>query len=465
MTKPDLTNPATIADLPARQAPYWIVLEYSRHLGVHRKPSGKSFWVARVRTISGGYRQRRLAPCKPSHDGVSYNDAIALAEAWFTDPAIERIASKPTPVGVNRTLKYEKSVEAFTIGDAMEDYVEWKRIAATRSHFETNLSLINFHIIPRLGNVPLDGFTGRRFAEFCREVLETPPKRGNQPVGPRMSLEHLGAEALRKRKKTLNTLIGILRLALRMAWENGDTDSERAWRCLRRIPSADVPRQVFLTRDQCRSLISNCRGDLADLVRGALFSGCRVSELQRMRVQDVGTHVFGIYIRPSKNGRGRYVILPEEGMNFFLSLIAGKPEDEFVFKMENGTVWNGGHKHLFREACNKAELPLELVFHGLRHTYASQLVQAGTPLAIVAKQLGHANTDTVSRTYGHLSYTSIETEIHRRFAPIERDAHQDRSRMDRLKRSLQGSPPPVKETLHWPISNFSMSRVGRYQQV
>ncbi|WP_425053072.1 tyrosine-type recombinase/integrase [Psychromarinibacter sp. S121] len=396
---------------------------------------------------------------------MGYAEAVALADAWFADPAIQRIASKPTPVGVNRTLRYKKCVEAFTIGDAMKDYVEWKRIAATRSHFETNLSLINFHIIPRLGHVPLNGFTGRQFAEFCRDILETPPKRGNQPVGPRISLEDLDAEALRKRKKTLNTLIGILRLAFRMAWENGDTDSERAWRCLRRIPSADVPRQVFLTRDQCRSLISNCRGDLRDLVRGALYSGCRVSELQRMRVQDVGSHVFGIYIRPSKNGRGRYVILPEEGMDFYLSLIAGKSEDEFVFRMENGAAWRGGHKHLFREACKKADLPSGLVFHGLRHTYASQLVQAGTPLAIVAKQLGHANTDTVSRTYGHLSSRSIETEIHKRFAPIEREASQGRIGVDRLQRSLQGSPSPVEETLHWPISNFSMSRVSRYQGV
>lgn len=94
------------------------------------------------------------------------------------------------------------------------------------------------------------------------------------------------------------------------------------------------------------------------------------------------------------------------------------------------------------------------MFHGLRHTYASQLVQAGTPLPIVARQLGHANTDTVSRTYGHLSCIDIERELERRFAPLTQDMHIDRTRLGSIRRSLQDDAP-VLDPGSWPMSNFS----------
>src|SRR5690606_7470654 len=105
------------------------------------------------------------------------------------------------PVGPTQHLKYVKGVSGFTVGDALRDYVEWKRIAAARTHFESCISLINHHIVPRLGDVLLDDFTARRFTAFCLEVLESAPKRGNRQQGPQRRIEDLDHDALRKRKK------------------------------------------------------------------------------------------------------------------------------------------------------------------------------------------------------------------------------------------------------------------------
>lgn len=183
---------------------------------------------------------------------------------------------------------------------------------------------------------------------------------------------------------------------------------------------------------------------------GALYTGCRVSELAQMRVRDVGGHFFGVYVRPMKSYRGRYVHLPEEGMSFFLDQCETKDEEDLIFRMSSGRPWSGSHKHLFRQAVIAATLPPGFVFHGLRHTYASQLVQAGTPLAIVAKQLGHSTTDTVSRTYGHLSCQSIESELNRRFASIKKRGAD--TRLAALRTSLQ----VVEETSSsWPVRNHS----------
>lgn len=433
-------------------------MEYCRHIGVEKPPGRPFYWVARVRRKDGGYKQIRLTVAKK--DGrwlTDYGEAIEQAKAWFETEEIKAVASASYPVGVTQELRYTNSVNAFTVGDALLDYVEWKRIAATRSHFETNLSLINYHLIPRLGDLPTTELTSRVVIKFCRDVIETPPKRGNQKPRPKCSMDELSSEALRKRKKTVNALLGILRLALRMAWENGEIDSERSWRCIHSLPNFDAPRNVFLSRAQCRKLITSCRSDLAALVKAALYSGCRVSELARMEVGDVGAGVFGIYVRPSKNGRARYVILSSEGMSFFLDVTKSRPRGELLFKMDSGKSWAGGHKHLFKAAVRKAGLPDEFVFHGLRHTYASQLVQAGTPLAVVAKQLGHATTDTVSRTYGHLCCDSIEKHIEQGFATLDQGAETDSQKLKEFRATLELGELPMMPVPHWPKSNFALA--------
>lgn len=452
---PSFAENGNLLSLPVRNSEYWNILEFCRHLGFSNRNGQDRFWLARVRLRSGSYRQTRLGRVKLFHpEGLDYEQAVSLARAWFETPAVQQVASEPFGVGVNVILRYSKGAVGFTVGDAMRDYVEWKRVAAARSHFETNLSLINHHIIPRLGDVLLCDFQGRLFTEFCLDVLEAPPKRGRQPLGQRLSLDALDQEALRKRKKTLNALIGILRLAFKMAWENGEISSERHWLCLRRVPHADTPRHYFLTRGQCQELLAASRSDLKLLVLGALYTGCRISELANLKVADVGGHVFGIYVGPQKSWKSRYVLLPEEGMSFFLDQCEGKHADELVFSRETGGSWGRtAYRHLFKEAVIKAGLPFDFVFHGLRHTYASQLVQAGTPLAVVAKQLGHANTDTVSRTYGHLSCQTIEDELSRRFAPLSSGRHD--ARLVGIRASLQSIPVP--EPSSWPRSNFCKS--------
>ena len=220
--------------------------------------------------------------------------------------------------------------------------------------------------------------------------------------------------------------------------ENGEIESDRAWRCIRRLPIHDQPRHRFLTRDECRELLEACRPDLRRLVLGALYTGCRVSELAQLKVQDVGADIFGVYVAPFKSYHARYVHVPAEGMSFFLDQCQGKDGEDLVFRMNSGKPWSGGHAHIFRDAVKRAGLPAGFVFHGLRHTYASQLVQAGAPIVLVAKQLGHANTETVSKTYGHLSCQTVDEELANRFAPIERRGSDPR--LSKYRSTLQDTP-------------------------
>ena len=50
-------------------------------------------------------------------------------------------------------------------------------------------------------------------------------------------------------------------------------------------------------------------------------------------------------------------------------------------------------------------------FHALRHTWASLAAMNGTPLFVVAKNLGHADARMVERHYGHLAPSYIADAI------------------------------------------------------
>ncbi|MHA7827792.1 MAG: tyrosine-type recombinase/integrase [Roseovarius sp.] len=452
-----------VPNLPVRNAPHWAILEYCRHIGIAKTHENHGHWVARIRTKRGNYKQARLIPWDANVNTQA--EAIEKARRWFSLPHVATLASDPFPKGSKQGLNYCPWGDVFTVGHALQDYLAWKRIAAAKSHYDAVVSMINYHILPSLGHVPLQDFNGRHIARFALDVLETPPKRGNQALQRRRALSELTEDELRKRKKTLNALIGILRLAVRLAWENGETDSERAWRCIRRVPLSEVPRTIFLTRPECQKLLACCRSDLKNLVLGALYTGCRVTELSRMKIRDVAEHVFGVLVTPSKSRKPRYVFLPDEGMAFFLSLCRGRDANDYVFLHQNGKSWQGRHKHLFKASVRDAGLPDEFVFHGLRHTYASQLVQAGSPLVVIAQQLGHANTDTVSRTYGHLAPQIREVQVKTHFAELDRDyARQAKSmanELHSLSKSLQGDNwreyGRVNEPGSWPRSNFVVS--------
>jgi hypothetical protein len=312
--RPDLSDATVRANLPVRPTAYYLLIAYGRHLGIMRREAG-DLWAARLRTKAGKYRRKILGLVAETDnaDGVrhlTHAQALAAAEKWFTDPNVHRFASEQFPVGVRRDLIVSPIGNEFSVAHAMFDYVEWKRLVSAKSHFETNLSLANHHIIPRLGNVRVEGFNIDVLRAFVLDVLQTPPRRGRRlPEGTRVPVASLEEEALRKRKKTVNALISMLRQAFRMAWESRKIEDDRSWQVLHHIPLADRPRTLHLSRNECRKLLEACRPDMARLVLGALYTGCRSTELTRMRCSQVGRDGYGVYIEPQKTHRVRKRVL------------------------------------------------------------------------------------------------------------------------------------------------------------
>lgn len=74
---------------------------------------------------------------------------------------------------------------------------------------------------------------------------------------------------------------------------------------------------------------------------------------------------------------------------------------EFIFPSTEGGIPSPDLiSQAFTRVCQK--LGIKASFHALRHTHASQLIEAGVQLKVISERLGHASINITADLYGHL---------------------------------------------------------------
>jgi integrase len=186
---------------------------------------------------------------------------------------------------------------------------------------------------------------------------------------------------------------------------------------LKPFRSVNVARAQWLDVAQAQRLVNAAIGNFKPLVRAALETGCRYSELTRLEIADYNAVAGTLTIRRSKSGKPRHVILTAEGADFFRAHCAGQRHDRLMLPRADGNPWGKSEQaRPMRAACRRAGIVPPVSFHALRHSWASLSIMAGMPLMIVARNLGHADTRMVERHYGHLAQDFV-TEAIREHGP------------------------------------------------
>lgn len=179
---------------------------------------------------------------------------------------------------------------------------------------------------------------------------------------------------------TVKNRIAYLRAACRWAWKRhrmGEHDPGA------RVvaPTVKNARQVTIDRAQMVALARACRHPgVRALIRIAFYSGMRVSEIQRAQ-RLPGVFLLG----DTKNGAPRIVPMHPK--------IAGAGRVLMPRRSEIDYWWP-----LARTACGLAHVTL----HDIRHTAATEMVNAGEDLATVGRVLGHKSAASTLR-YSHHS--------------------------------------------------------------
>jgi integrase len=166
-------------------------------------------------------------------------------------------------------------------------------------------------------------------------------------------------------------------------------------------------------------LVNACEPAFRNLVRGALLTGCRYSELATMHVADFNADAGVVTVRESKAGKPRHVVLTDEGRRLFATLTAGKLGNDLIFTRRDGGTWRKSHQmRPMQDAYNRAKINPAVSFHALRHTHGSTLAMRGVPMGVIAQQLGHADTRMTEKHYAHLAPSYVADTIRAHFPTL-----------------------------------------------
>ena len=184
--------------------------------------------------------------------------------------------------------------------------------------------------------------------------------------------------------------------------------------------AVETARVRYLSEAECVRLVNACEPAFRNLVRGALLTGCRYSELTAMHVADFNADAGVVTVRESKAGKPRHVVLTDEGQRLFATLTAGKLGTRSDFRrVHDGGVWGKSHQlRPMLEACARAKIKPAVSFHVLRHTHGSTLAMRGVPMGVIAEQLGHADTRMTEKHYAHLAPSYVADTIRAHFPTL-----------------------------------------------
>jgi integrase len=382
-----LDTPTARLSLKVRAKPYWRLLEPELHLGYRRLKGRPGSWIRRRYLDDGKYR----------HEGIGAADDHGPADGQTIltfKQAQDRARGRPTA-----------KVGPYTVRNAVEDYLAW--LVAERKSGHDARRRADALIIPALGDRKCEALTTDDINQWRNNLVSKPPRArtGKDQQQRYRKFDDSDPEALRRRKNTVNRLWTILRGALNHAFRDGKIASDTAWRRVKPFRAADAARVGYLEIAAATRLINACDPDFRLLVKGALQTGCRFSELARLTAGDFHAASGTVAIRQSKSGKARHVVLTDEGVALFRRWTADRNNGDLIFQ-NNGLPWKVTQRPM-AEACKRARIEPAVSFHILRHSWASHAVMNGVPLMVVAKNLGHSDTRMVEKHYGHMAPSYI----------------------------------------------------------
>ena len=198
------------------------------------------------------------------------------------------------------------------------------------------------------------------------------------------------------------------------------------------LPKAESRSIKFLEREQVDRLlnmpeISDKEGLRDKAILELLFStGLRVSELTHLNRDTINfdRKEFGVI---GKGRRARVVFLSDSAAEWLKRYIDSREDDvPALFIRYSGKKPDAGQnaneamrltprsvQRLVEKYVKKARLPIKITPHGLRHSFATDLLSGGADLRAIQEMLGHKNVST-TQIYTHITNPQLK-EIYNKF--------------------------------------------------
>lgn len=277
------------------------------------------------------------------------------------------------------------------------------RLPIRLSTYVQHRSILKCHILPALGDLPLQKLTARDVQQFISKLQE-----------------HLSAGRVR-------TIHALLHQALEHAVNEDLLNANVCDRVT--LPRLETKERPVLTQQQAQQFVQAARkSDLEALFVVALTTGLRHGELRALRWQQIDFEQGKIHVRRTagdidgygtvesepKSQKGRRTIIVHA---FVLEILKRHRLNQLECRLKAGSAWrdldlvfpsktgnyfckNTLYRN-FAKILNKAGLPPMRV-HDLRHSAATILLAMGVNIKVVQEILGHSNVSLTLKVYSHV---------------------------------------------------------------
>lgn len=337
---------------------------------------------------------------------LGYDELGKKRYKWFGGHATKKEAEKTLTQKlqeINTGSYFEASDDSF--GSYMTRWMEDKRTTIRPNTYRSYAWLVNLHIVPSLGHIPLSKLTPAHLQTFYSKLGKKDKPLSNRSIQFAHTLIH---EALNRALKW--GLVG-RNVAEAVDPPRVEKNKGTSW----------TPGQTVAFMEEA---IQNKYGIAFEL---AIYTGMRKGEILALHWEDIDLDGMTLRVRYSltfvkgealfqqpKTERGRRSIaLPE---SLVLSLRRHKALQARE-RLQMGSAYNNHDLVVCRATgaplnprnlddswyslLKKTQLP-KIRFHDLRHTHASLLLQQGVHPKIVSERLGHSNINITLDTYSHV---------------------------------------------------------------
>lgn len=250
-------------------------------------------------------------------------------------------------------------------------------------------------------------------------VLDTKPMKSICPLDIERIKKNMADKG--RAPRSLQYMVAVVRQVFNFADDHDLFTGTNPTRKVK-VKIGDNRRQRFLSLDEANELLTECKSrsqNIYDICLLSLHTGMRAGECFKLEWGDVDMGTEQLTLRCTKNGTTRHAYMTEAVKAMLKDrrtttkteqVFPGRPEISSSF--DRAVVACG----LNRGITDRAQ---KIVFHSLRHTFASWLAMNGTPIYTIAKLMGH-KTMAMSERYSHLSPGHLQDAIKGLEASLEK---------------------------------------------
>lgn len=382
-----------------------------REHATRKQRNGQSdkYYTIRFR-VNGSRKEERLGWASEGWNAEkAYKVLSDILKGVRTGDGPQSLAEKRTMAASEKAAKKVEEHQANAGNMALADFfqtVYMPRAKREKRSWLTDEQRITKSINPALGKYPLRIISREDIQAYIDQLVDS----GMAPA-------------------TVKQYMGIIRRAFNMARETlveglpvfaGINPATGL-----RLPAVHNSRERYLTASEVEKLIAAAAKlrspDLHDAIILSLNTGLRLGELMRLRWGDIDSQA-GIITVPDEDKRkpgGKVPInrAAQAIMEGRRSILPLEHEDR-IFPPVAGGILRNNISVMFRKIADETGLNkgvsdtrLKIVFHSLRHTFASWLALAGTDIYRIKTLMRHKSISMTMR-YAHLIPDATKDAVH-----------------------------------------------------